>query len=263
MAWCIQVCGILGLVLLLVHCQQGEDVDSLTPPPAGIPEEVQQATLRLIDLYRTALLQEDIDQLDVLLQPEDAGVSLSGLLQQPQTNGTAPTEVQTFLEERSTTFRTMTLINLQIPPETIQFATAPQRVMFQEVESLEEPGSAVTRTRVYHTTWQLVQEEVEGIVTVRIAGIQRTGPLVDLITRGQIQAAALTRLEILPGTFPLAAGTVTVPETGARSELVANAEQFYGVFQPPASTPVQPCVCSYAGRLVPPWRSGIPIDCGV
>jgi hypothetical protein len=202
----------------------------------------------LLDLYRTALLQEDIDQLDALLQPEAAGGSRARLPQQPQANGTAPTEVETFREERSTAFRNQTLVDLRIPPETVQVAAVPQSVTFQEVETLEEPEGAVTRTRVYQTTWQLVQDEVAGVITVRIAGIQRTGPLVEIVTRGQVQAAALTRLEVLPGMFPLAAGTVTVPETGTRSELVAHEELFSGLFLPPPSAPPQPLRVELRGQ---------------
>jgi hypothetical protein len=168
---------------------------------------VQQAVLRLLDRYRLALLQEDIDQLDALFQSEDTRVAPTGEAQPLQVNGTAPSDMQTFLAERSTAFRTLTLLDLQLLSATVQFAAAPLRVTFQEVETFEEPSASVTRTRVYHTTWQLVQDEVAGVVTVRITGLQRTGPLVELVTRGQVQAAALTRLEVLPGTFPLAGGS--------------------------------------------------------
>ena len=58
---------LLGLVLLLVGCSGGGDSGSLTPvnAPAALED---QATQNLVDLYCTAVLQEDSDRLQALLE---------------------------------------------------------------------------------------------------------------------------------------------------------------------------------------------------
>ena len=61
--------GLLLLLGLLVGCQDSGNNGSLAPSPASSPPVEQQAITNLLDLYRTAVMQEDSDRLAALLQP--------------------------------------------------------------------------------------------------------------------------------------------------------------------------------------------------
>ena len=104
------------------------------------------------------------------------------------------------------------------------------------------------QTRLFHTTWGLTQDEVDGTVTVRIGAVQREGPLVQVTTLGQVQARALTRVSVR-GTgapFALAGVEVTVPETGAAQALMAADDAWVGVFTPPLQPSPQPLRVQFA-----------------
>src|SRR5262249_32564583 len=84
--------GVLfGLVVLLTGCNQGGNQGHLTPQPGANPTLERQAVDNLLDLYRTALRQADIDRVDAL------------------------TDDQGLLATLSTTFRTRTVTALDIP----------------------------------------------------------------------------------------------------------------------------------------------------
>jgi hypothetical protein len=186
----------------------------------------------LLRLYRQALLEEDIDLLATLLEPSDA-------LPQAQTQEPF-VDAQTFRQTMTTAFRTFTLTGLEMPPADVQVAPDGRRVTFLEVESVEDPTALAQHTRVYRTTWQLSRAESSGTVAFRIAAVQREGPLVEIISLGQVQAGALTRIEVTPGTLSLTGGAVEVPETQAVHPLLADGERLQGLFMPPTLPHPQP-----------------------
>jgi hypothetical protein len=63
---------LLGYLVLLAGCQPGGDSGSPSAPTTPSPQLERQAVDSLLHLYRQALQQEDIDQLEALLQPADA-----------------------------------------------------------------------------------------------------------------------------------------------------------------------------------------------
>ena len=79
-----------------------------------------------------------------------------------------------------------------------------------------------------------------GGLAFRVSGVRRVGPLVRITTLGQIQAEALTRLEVIPGTVALTGGVIEVPETHAMVTLTANEHRFQGLFTAPTSPRPQP-----------------------
>src|SRR6266699_3129357 len=87
------LCVLLGLGLLLAGCGTS-DHHNVTAPTAASPQLEQQAITNLLDLYRQALLQEDIDRLHKLT---DSGALLTAM---------------------STAFRTLTMLDFELPAET-------------------------------------------------------------------------------------------------------------------------------------------------
>src|SRR5713101_3765502 len=61
-----------GLTLFLLGCNSGGKSGELSPQAARTPRLEQQAVDNLLDLYHTALMQEDVDRLQELLQPAAA-----------------------------------------------------------------------------------------------------------------------------------------------------------------------------------------------
>src|SRR5262249_3946984 len=229
---------LLGLGLLLVGCNTGGNQGSLAPQPGPAPPLEQQAVDNLIALYRTALRQADIDRVDTLLQPAAPQATTAAMVAQRaqlQAEEGAVTDVQALRTTLTKTFRTRTVIALDIPADTIKVTPDSHSVTFLEVESTEDPLTLVQQTRLFRTTWGLTQDEVDGTVTTRIGAAQREGPLVQVTTPGQVQAGVLTRMEVR-GTgepFALASVEVTVPETGAVQALMAADDAWQGVFRPP------------------------------
>jgi hypothetical protein len=205
----------------------------------------QRAVDNLLALYSTARRQADIDRVDALLDPAAPQATTAALVaqgSQRQVDEGAVTDVQALRATLTKTFRTRTVTGLDIPAETIKVATDRHSVTFLEVESTEDPVTLVQQTRLFHTTLGLTQDEVHGTVTVRIGTVQREGPLVQVTTPGQVQAGALTRVEVR-GTgepFALAGVEVTVPETGAGQAVMAIEGAWQGVFTPPMQPSPQP-----------------------
>lgn len=149
---------LLGVALLLVSCRT--DGDTGTPPDNPRPAD-PQFVQPVLDLYRIAVLQEDIDRLQEILTPANAcnppplpPEEARQCLERQEDRAIA--DVQTFCTQRSTTFCRHTVTDLQIPAETIQIASDEQSVTFLEVESLEDPETLAQITRVFRTTFQLV-----------------------------------------------------------------------------------------------------------
>lgn len=208
------LCVLLGLALLWAGCGTSDN-RTLTAPTAASPQLEQQAIITLLDLYRQALLQEDIDRVEELLASEAALAQAAIVGQQRTEDGGTWTDVQAFRTSLTATFRTRTMTALAIPPETIQVSPDRRSVTFLEAESVEDPTILEQRTRLFRTTLQLTQDTVPGVTTLRIAAVRRDGPLVQIRTPGQVQAGALTRIEVLAtATLPLAGGAIEVPETG-------------------------------------------------
>jgi hypothetical protein len=208
---------LLGCLLCVISCNSGGDTGTPPEDSAFTDEQfVWQGAMEVLDLYRTALMQEDIDRLQALLQPPRARAQPDGLLPQRHGEEEVFADAQTFREAMTVAFRTHTITDLQIPPETIQIVAHRLRVMFQEVESGEDSITLVQWTRVFRTTLQLTRGEAAGVVTFRIGGVQRVGPLVEITTLGQSQAGALTRVYVEGSDDPfiLAGGAIEGPERG-------------------------------------------------
>ena len=60
---------LLGLSLCLAGCAPDGNNGSLTPQPTASGQVQQQAVESVLQLYRQAVLAEDIDRLQALLQP--------------------------------------------------------------------------------------------------------------------------------------------------------------------------------------------------
>ena len=59
-----------GLLMLLGSCSSGGDGGQVVPPTTPSPALQQHTVADLLTLYRTALVQQDIDRLDTLLQSD-------------------------------------------------------------------------------------------------------------------------------------------------------------------------------------------------
>src|SRR6266566_4379755 len=97
---------LLGLALLWAGCSTS-DKQTLTAPTAASPQSEQQAIANLFDLYRQALLQEDIDRLQALLAAETASAQLGTPRQEAaprQEDGSTVIDAGTFLTTMSTAF---------------------------------------------------------------------------------------------------------------------------------------------------------------
>ena len=79
-------------------------------------------------------------------------------------------------------------------------------------------------------------------MAVRIAAVQREGPVWQVTTPGQLVAGQLARVEVADttGQAAIAGVDVAVPETGVVTALTARSGAFRGTFTPPAQGPSQP-----------------------
>lgn len=231
----------LGIGLLVLSCSGGEQgtLNQGTPPSARL--EIQ-AIEQLLALYRTALLQEDIDRLEELLQPGSAVAQPQALRQAGgQRQETAPgfMDAQALLTNLSSTFRTRTLTELD--QQDIVIAPDRRSISFLEIASAIHSTTLEQQTSLVRTTLQLTRDEVDGIVAFRIGAVQHT-PLATVTTQGQVQAGALTRV-VVTGTgesLTLAGVEIEVPETGLKQALVARGRSFHGLFTPPVQPAPQP-----------------------
>lgn len=152
--------GLLGLALWWGGCSSGGDSGSLTAEsPSSAPSggsapaagssaaSEQKATRNLVDLYRTAVVQEDSDRLQALL--EGGGGAFAG---------------GTFLEAMVTTFQRLAVTALQLSDVALEGAR-PVAVTFQEVLSVVDPAASEQRTRAGRTRWRRGDDYHLGVST--------------------------------------------------------------------------------------------------
>jgi hypothetical protein len=193
--------GLLGLAVLPAGCGEGGgESGDLTPQAAPTPQLEQAAVQNLLDLYRTATLQEDIDRLQELLDR----------------NGGA-FEGTSFLDTLADTFRRLMVTDLQLMNVALEGSPMLQSVTFLEVLSVADPVALEQRTLAARTRWQLSRRvEQSGTVMLLIGRVVREGPRFQVMMRGHVVAGAPVRVEVTETT---ATGTVTgvtveEPETG-------------------------------------------------
>jgi hypothetical protein len=217
--------GLLGLALVLTGCGRGGGSGSVEPPsgrtaPTARSTALEEAAVgELRNLYCTALLQEDIDQLQSLLHDDGGAFAKS------------------FLDAMAADFRRFTITDLQLTEIAMQRAAEPFTVSFRETRSMEDPQALTQQTRSQQTTWQLVRETAaSGTVTILIGAVTHAGPQFAVTTRGRVQAGVPTPVEVTEtsGTFAITTVEVEVPETGTRMTLVAEEGGFQGRFTPPS-----------------------------
>jgi hypothetical protein len=220
----------LAVSLVLPGCDTSGSSGSLTPHATPSAQVEQQAIASLLDLYRQAIVQEDIDRLHALLQPAPALQAAAGA-PRPASDGTLA-ELEAFRQSWSATLRRLAITAVALPAAQVQIAADHRSVTLLEVESSTDPMPLVQQTRVFRTTLALVRLEEAGVVTFRIAGVQRQGPLVAITTPGHVQAGALTRVQVrgAPDLFPLASAALEESATGAVQTLHASADDFHGAF---------------------------------
>ena len=261
---------LLGLGLLLAGCNNSGNQGGLTPQSGSTPALERQAVDNLLTGYRTALRQADIDLVDDLLvptAPQTQAVALGQQCLRPPEEG-AVIGVQALRATLAETFSTRTVTALDIPADTLQVAPDNRSVTFLEVESTEDPVTLVQQTRLFRTCWGLNQDEVNGTVKIRIGAVQREGPLIQVTTLGQVQAGALTRVEVggTDAPFSLVGVEVAVPDTRAEP-LTADPttkDVWEGVFTPPMQLPPKPLRIQLHGTggealvLQHPYRLRVP-----
>lgn len=235
---------LLGFALLLSSCGNGES-GSVSPVTEPSLRTTEQAVQTLLDLYSTALSQEDIDRLQELLPFTNAS-ALSRL--QRQTQDSTFIDAETFRQNMSEAFRLFAFLDLRILETDIQAETEPPSVTFLALESVLDPSRLEQRTRAFRTTFRLTRRvtpsanEAENSTTFLITAVAQEEPQFEILTPGQIVAETPTRIMVSApsGTFPLSAATVEVPDTGDVQSLAATAGAFEGVFTPPAARQPQP-----------------------
>lgn len=217
-----RLCLLLGCVVCLVQCSPGGDTGTLpTEPDPTDTQFVQQGAMEVLNLYRTALLQEDVDRLQELLDTEAAPQMLASL---------------------RSDFRTRTILDVSLSDiHTTVTATAFQ-VSFHRALSVQEPGlfraSGEQQTRLTRTVWRLKQRtSASGVVQFLIADTSEEGPEFVVTTPGQIPAGTLARVQVTEttGTFPIVGVNVEAPAGNELQALVAQGEHWQGSFMPPAS----------------------------
>jgi hypothetical protein len=105
----------LGLISLISACDPGGNPGSLSSQPAPSAPAEQQAIQRLLDLYRVAVLQEDIDRLQALLQPTPALAQTAAQPAAPQATDGTFTDLATFRQALSAPFVTQAVTALELP----------------------------------------------------------------------------------------------------------------------------------------------------
>jgi parallel beta-helix repeat protein len=211
--------GVLGLMVVLIGCNSGGDSGSISPQSAEVSPPLEQAAVRnLLDLYRTALRQEDIDRLQSLLTTD--GGAFGG---------------QSFLEAMSASFREEAVTDVELTEVAMPTTNAPATVSFRETVSVEAPNTLKQRTHSQQTTWQLVkQTAASGAVTILIGAVTHVGPRFEITSRGQVQAGVPTAVEVreTSGMFGISGVEVEVPEMGTRTTLADEDNLFRGHFTP-------------------------------
>ena len=184
------LCLTVVLPLLLSRCSPSGDSGGFSPPSENPgPQLEQQAIANLVQLYREAVVQEDIDRVQSLLAPEASTPTFQAdpLAAPHQTDDGTFATLRAFREHLSATFRTRTVTALHTPEEQIQIASDRHSVTFLEIESTIDPTRRVHQTRVYRTTFALRRTETAPVVRFRIGAVTRQGPLVQISTPGQVR----------------------------------------------------------------------------
>ena len=221
---------LLAFPLFLLSCSSGSG-SAPSQPSTPSPQVQRQTIMQMLDLYKIAMLQKDIDRLQEIV--EDTPVASGALRHAPiQRQDGTPTfvDVQQFLSEISTAFRTQSITALDLA--AIQVAGDGSQVEFLETESVAEPTTLTQQTRLFRTTFQLSQQTADGVVTFRIKAVQREGPVAQVIMRGQIQPEALTRVEVVVRE-PFTLSGVEVPGTQVIPEPIEGGTAFRGRFLSP------------------------------
>jgi hypothetical protein len=230
---------LLGLALLLSGCDPGGNQGSLSTPDGPSAPVEQQAIQRLLELYREAVLAEDIDRVQALLQPAPAlgQAAASQRTARQAADGTFP-DLATFRQALSATFVTQAVTALELPATEVVIAPDHSSVTFLEVESTLDPASLTQATRVLRTAWQLARTEADGVVTFRIAAVRRPEPLVEVHTPGLLVAGPPQPLTVHARSTAFAPVAVEVPGPVAdavqRFEIVEGQAQ--GTFTASAGT---------------------------
>jgi hypothetical protein len=239
---------LLGLALCLFGCDPGGNQGSLSTPDSPSAPSEQQAIQRLLELYHEAVLAEDIDRLQALLQPTPALAQAAAQGTPRQATDGTFADLATFRQALSATFVTQAVTALEIPAAEVRIAPDRGSITFLEVESTLDTVSPTQATRVFRPTWQLARTEANGVVTFRIAAVTRPAPLVEVHTPGLLLAGPPAPVEVhaASAAFALAAADLTEPVTGASQHLTATAGQVHGTFLAAAD----PAVSSLGIRAV-------------
>lgn len=226
--------GVTLCLLLLAGCGPGGDQVGDLPPPATPSAQVERhAVENLVQLYRQAFLQKDIDRLQDLLQPDAAQLQASpqsGRLRQSP-SGTF-VDLTAFRQTIATTFQTHTVTALTLSPEHGDIASDLSSVSFLEIESTEEAATLTQQTRVYRTRFELVRSAIGSTVSFRIGAVTRQGPLVLITTPGRVQAGTPGRVTVRDpsGLFTLATGRLPATAAGSEQTLLASGDVLSGTF---------------------------------
>ena len=232
---------LLGCVLLAVGCNSGGDTG--TPPDVPEPTDpqfVSQGVMAVLDLYRTAVLQEDIDRLEEILQKEPAPQGT-----QCRADGVVSEEAQALRRDLSRAFRDLTMSDLQTTDVRIPDAAAlgrssePFQVVLLESRSVEDPVTLVQRTSLFETTLAFVRD-AQGAFC--IASVPQQRLLAEVLMHGLSLAGAPARVEVraTPAWDAISGVTIEIPETHAVQTLTADGDRFQGVFMPPTWTEIVP-----------------------
>lgn len=243
--WCfsLRLLILFALLLGLASCRSDGESGQLPSPSTRNPPLERQAIVNLVELYRQAVMQEDIDRLQDLLLPAapESAVEASSASSINTVIGDFATAAA-FRRAMAQMFRTHTVTALHIPADTVQVADNRRSVTFQELESVIDLTAQEQITSLLHTTFTLQIAQQSNVTTIRIIAVQRTGPLVRISTPGQVITAIPARLFVEAPTAELdiARVEVTVPETDEQQELTAYNARFLGVFTPPPQATPQP-----------------------
>jgi hypothetical protein len=221
----------VALSLLFLGCNSGGDSGNLSQQTTFSSAREEEVVKSLLNVYQTALRQEDIDRLQELLPMEEIQ---SQARIQAQAEDEHWLEAKEFREAIAEVFRAHTVTSFMIPAATIRLDPERRQATFQEVETVEDPAAFMQRTRVFHTTFDLRRDEDGRIVTFRIARVRREGPLFEIDTLGQVLAETATRVIVrIPPETPQPTA-VTVQVAGQQEQTLTGATGFFhGAFLPP------------------------------
>ncbi|PON19567.1 hypothetical protein C2W62_02155 [Candidatus Entotheonella serta] len=139
-------------------------------------------------------------------------------------------------------------------------ATDGQTVSFWEIESVADPTERQQQSRVFRSVWQVAQHVAEDIVTFNISRMQRGGPLVRILTQGQLLPERQVRVTVdgQPGRFDVVQAEVRPAVSAPWQPLRAVGSRFEGLLSLPPRTPapaVEVRVTASTGeRLIVPHR---------